>query len=228
MKLILIIIVGIILISLIFLFKFKFKHYRNILHPFPLNKFKNICGDKIVKVGDFTTTTGKASLYPKTTENCKLKDWFDKNNLKFGNKQTRLSFDSNSKNIISTFIFNWINKNKHLFPSSLKSRLSSDCDYTLRISRGKWKFPCHFDEVDNYMFILSGNRHAKIDGNKIILHPRDILYFESGTDHCFNCKSENDLNIVLNIVFKGKKISRSFTKDYPIQIKRINKKFDSI
>ena len=225
----LILFIGLILISFIFLFKFKFKfkHYRNVLGPFPLNKFKNICGDKIVEVGDFTTKTGKASLYPNKTENYKLKDWFDKNNLKFGNKQTRLSFDSNSKNIISTFIFKWINKNKHLFPNSLKSR-NSDCEYTLRISRGKWEFPCHFDEVDNYMFILSGNRHAKIDGNKIILHPRDILYFESGTDHCFNCKSENDLNIVLNIVFKGKKISRSFTKDYPIQIKRINKKFDFI
>ena len=203
----------------------KFIHYIDVFPTFSLKKFKQECGNEIVKVGDFTKNKS-AHLYPVSTVHVKLSEWFS-DAFKNQNKQTRLGFYKNSSSKIALFMFDWVNKNKHYFPKKLQDRLASDKSmYNVRITRGEWEFPSHFDGVDNFMIVLSGNRNVILNHTvQKALKSNDILYFESCIEHHFWCDKGDELNMVLNITFLPNHEAHcldDFENKYQQQMNRIN------
>lgn len=202
-------------------FNSKIMHYTNVFPSFDTNDFKQVCGNEMVEVGDFKVNES-SHLYPVSTVKVKLAEWFT-DKFKNQNKQSRLSFFNESTSIISKYMFDWIKQNKQYFPQKLTDRLNSKCNYTLRISRGQWEYPSHFDGVDNFMIILSGNRNVILD-HKIqkTLKPNDILYFESCIEHHFWCEPDNNLNIVLNLIYEPSSVCAiDFSDAYKKQMTRI-------
>jgi hypothetical protein len=203
--------------------------WKNNFSSFPLEKFRDICGHVPLKVGDFTLN-GTSDLYSADERHIYLKDWFDtRNDLSHGNRQSRLVFDKDSNNKIALFIKHWIGTLN--LPIKFMERYhehGDHCEFTLRISRGKWDYPVHFDAVDNFTFILHGNRNVELNGTFIELKPCDLLYFKAGVDHHFWC--DNELNLVLNICFptNDPKIRKHFSEVYPERVSELNLGKDNI
>lgn len=217
----------------------KYKLWNNIKINFDLKKFKNICGNEIVEIGEFTNND-EPNLYPKNTSKIKLKDWFNNDNslLNENNIQTRLFFLKDSTHPISLYLIKWIYNIKHNLPKKLQNILNDKnikIKFSLRISRNNWDYPNHFDLIDSFMIIISGNRNVIIDNNKhYLLRPNDILFFETGIYHHFYCNNKNQLNIVFCISYtkpinkKLKKLDDLFISKYPIQFDRVIKNIDFI
>jgi mannose-6-phosphate isomerase-like protein (cupin superfamily) len=214
-----------------------YNKWTNINFNFDINDFKNKCGKEIVEIGDFSNN-GKSNLYPIKTSKIKFLDWFDEKNINVsvGNKQTRIFFNKNTKNPITLYILNWLYKIKHKLPIKLQKILDNNDNkikFAFRISRGKWDYPSHYDAVNSYMFVISGNRHVIVNNNKkFLLKPNTIFFFGQGVYHHFWCDSVNDLNIAICINYINKKndntISDKFSEDYPQQIIRLNNHLDYI
>jgi hypothetical protein len=201
--------------------------WKNKFEPFSLDNFKNECGYLDVDVG-YYCKDGKPDLSANSITKFKLIDWFSSPELSVGNKQTKFTFFKYSNNKVSSFIKSWINSNFDYFPEKFKKRYYlEDCEYTIRISRGTWEYPSHFDATDIFTFVLSGNRNVILnkepDSKKLRLEivPGDILYFDCGIYHHFWC--DNDFNLVLNISFKGtdKDIDNKFANAYPQRMEQI-------
>jgi hypothetical protein len=215
-----------------------YNKWTNINLEFDINDFKNKCGKEIVEIGDFSNDD-KSNLYPIKTSKIKFLDWFDEknSNVSVGNKQTRIFFSKNTQNPITLYILNWIYKIKHKLPIKLQKILNNHHDskikFAFRISRGKWDYPSHYDAVNSYMFVISGNRHVIVNNNKkFLLKPNTIFFFGEGINHHFWCDSVNDLNIAICINYINKKndntISDKFSEDYPQQIIRLDNHSDYI
>lgn len=213
------------LIVFILLFYFEYIRdtviWRNKFKKFPLQLFKAECGDFEVDIGEYSSD-GKPSLSAEgKTAKIKLGDWFTISPK--GNKQTKLSFFKNSEHGVALFMKQWIHSNIEWFPWTFRDRyLTEDCQHTIRISRGKWEYPSHFDAIDIFTFVLCGNRSLLLNGVRIDLNPCDILYFDSGMYHHFWC--DNDFSLVLNVSFapKNPDIAEIFNKTYPHRIEEIN------
>jgi len=207
------------------------QHWENIMFNFDLDDIKNKCGHITVELGDFTEN-GKSNLLPNKTTNIKFSEWFNDNNKiigLIGNKQTRIFFGRETQSPLTLYIINWLSNMKHTLPSEIVDILNSDMPlkFSLRISRGRWDYPSHFDAINTYMLILAGNRHAIFDNNhRFDLKPNDIIYFAAGVYHHFWCDSFNDLNIALCISYydenKDNDIRIEFARVYPEQIKKLN------
>ena len=205
------------------LWKYKFRE-------FPIELLKTQCGDYIVDVGEYFAD-GKPSLSANNSQKqIKLSDWFSGGVPKGDNKQTKLTFFKSSKNRLAIFMKDWIHSNIDWFPWKFRDRyLSEHCEHTIRISRGKWEYPSHFDAIDIFTFVLCGNRSVILnDKQRIDLNPCDILYFDSGIYHHFWC--DNDFSIVLNISFapKNPEIIEIFNTFYPNRKKEIDAKKEYI
>jgi hypothetical protein len=229
------IILILILILTVFYFKSKNDWYRlwkNGFEDFPLEEFFNKFGDYFVLLTEYTVD-GQPDLISSNHFSIKLKDWKVDNEIFNGNRQTKISFFNNSKNPIAKFIINWVENNKYLLGTNFRNK---DYCCSLRISRNRWEYPSHFDAVDNFTFILSGSRNVilneKINSKKIKLNlnKNDILFFRNGVYHHFWCHENNQLNIVLNIVFDpdNKHISNKFDKKYPKRIEELNEGLEFI
>lgn len=224
-----ILILVLILILVVFYFKTNVNWYslwKNAFNPFPLKQFFRECGDNSVLLGEYSDS-GKPSLMLNKQIQIKLKDWLENNEIFNGNRQSKLIFFENSESPIANFIKNWVKKNKNSLPEQFRYR---DIDeYTIRISRNKWQYPSHFDAVDNFMFVVSGNRNVKlnktIDSKPITLklNKNDILFLKNGTYHHFWCDNTNKLNIIINILFKPEDndTQNKFIDTYPIRIEEI-------
>ena len=206
-------------------------HWKDSLPKFPMEDFKNKCGNILLNIGDFTNN-GIPDLYPNKIEKQKLSSWFD--NIILGNKQSRLIFKNNSKNQIALFIIDWFNKIKNQLPSYLQQKIISNpvTEYTLRISKGKWEFPSHFDGIDQSMLVLSGDRNVIFNNTaQVLLHKSDIIFFKGGVYHKFWCSNQNNtINMTLNLAFKPEDNAANlkFEKNYPKQINRIRSFTDHI
>ena len=213
----------------------KIQYWKNIKFTFDLDDIKTKCGHITVEHGDFSDN-GKPNLLPIKTTDIKFSDWF--NNSKdnwIGNKQTRIFFTRKTTNPLTQYMLNWLNNMKPFLPSKIVDILDSDIPikFSLRVSRGNWEYPSHFDAVNTYMLVLAGNRHAILDNNYTYdLKPHDVLYFAAGVEHHFWCDSVNDLNIVLCISYVNKnedvEIRNEFKRIYPKQIKKIENLDDYI
>lgn len=217
-------------------YKKKMQRWENMMFNFDLDDIKNKCGHIIVELGDFTDNE-KPDLLPSKTTNIRFSEWFNDNKIidLDGNKQTRIFFKRDTQNPLTLYILEWLDNIKHTLPSEIVNILDSDIPlkFSLRISRGKWEYPSHFDAINTYMLILAGNRHAILDNNhKFNLKTGDILYFAAGVYHHFWCDSFNDLNIALCISYydenKDANIQSEFQRVYPEQIKKIIKLDDYI
>jgi hypothetical protein len=235
MRIILLIILISFLIYIFFYIQKSFaleniKYWKNIAPDFDLDDFKLKCGNEIIEVHDYSNN-GKSTLFPNKTIKIKLIEWFDEKHtiLSIGNKQTLIYFLNTPYHPITTYMLNWLNENKSKLPLDLVNSLSVN-KFSIRISRGKWDYPSHFDAINTYMIIISGNRNVILNHyKKINLKPKDILYFGAGIYHHFWCDSLNDLNFILTISnsTKNNKIYNKFKKEYPQQMDRIyaNKDF---
>jgi hypothetical protein len=228
-------IILIILLLLLFLFiityKNKIKHWKNISPEFDLDNFYKECGEEVIELGNFTDDN-KSSLYPTEIIKIKLLDWKDKNNINItnGNKQTRIFFLSNTQNKITLYLLDWLYINKYKFPIKIQESLNNINKFSLRISRGHWDYPSHFDAINTFMIILSGDRNVILDHTqKLKLNKYDILFFAAGIEHHFWCDN-NELNIILTISYENKNdtISKKFDESYPEQSIRINNLVDFI
>ena len=203
--------------------------WRNYLSTFPIERFRDICGVVPLKVGDFNVN-GLPDLYSAIEKPIYLRDWFDPgNDLAHGNRQSRMVFGKDSTNKIALFIKDWVQTLN--LPSKFKNRYDEEdynCEFTLRISRGKWDYPVHFDATDNFTFILHGNRNVELNGTFLELKPRDLLNFNAGVDHHFWC--DNEFNLVLNVCFptKDQKIINRFSEVYPERMSELNLGKDNI
>jgi hypothetical protein len=200
--------------------------WKNGFDGFPLEQFFRECGNNFVLVGDYELN-GQPNLISSRHFSIKLKDWLERNEIFDGNRQTKLTFFKNSKNPIAEFIKNWVKSNRHNFPKEFKNNDNDYC-FSLRISRNKWEYPSHFDAVDNFTFVLCGTRNVILNKSnsekiKLVLNENDILFFKNGVYHHFWCEEDNELNIVLNIVFdsKNKDIVNKFDENYPKRIEEI-------
>ena len=207
--------------------------WKNRFQPFPIDEFKSECGNLDIEIGDYSINE-KFSLIPTSIIKGKLSDWFIDSDLSIGNKQSKFTFFKNSENKITNFINKWIGDNLNYFPKKFKDRYKDHCEHTIRISRGKWNYPSHFDAVDLFTFVLSGNRHVILNEEigskqiKLTLNPGDIFYFVSGIYHNFLC--DNELNLVLNISFKpkNKDVDLNFKRCYPQRMEVIATKREYI
>jgi hypothetical protein len=218
--------------------EYKIKHLINSAPNFILDDFKKECGDEIIDIGDFLKD-GNPYFYPTKVEKIKLSEWFDNDqiNKNLENRQSRVSFFLNTENKITLYILNWLYNNKNKFPYKIQELLNNNNNnnnnkFTLRISKGKWDFPSHFDPNDNFMIILSGDRNVILNHNlKLLLNKNDILFFGEGIEHHFWCDN-NKLNIILNITFKNKNsdgiFNKKFKDSYPEQIERLDNLVDFI
>jgi hypothetical protein len=234
--LILLLIILIIYIIYYFLPCKKIQYWENIKYTFDLDNIKKKYGDIMVELGNFTDN-GKPNLYPIETIDIRFSEWFDNNSkiIGMGNKQTRIFFYRDTTNPLTQYILEWLNNMKPVLPSEIVDILDSNISlkFSLRISRGRWEYPSHFDAINTYMLILSGNRRAILNYDHMYnLKPHDILYFAAGVEHHFWCESFNDLNIVLCISYYDKNkdddIKSEFVRIYPKQVKKLNNLDDFI
>jgi hypothetical protein len=203
----------------------KIQYWENIKFNFNMDDFKNKCGNEIVNLGDYSDNEKPNLHYSKKTK-IKFIEWFDESRkvIGLGNKQTKILFFKETQNPITLYMLNWLYSIKSNLPIKLQERLNYNNTFSLRISRGKWECPSHFDAVDNYMIVISGNRHVIFDNKiKMKIKPNDILFFSSGIYHHFWCDSLNDLNIVLSISYEydNDNVKKEFANQYPKQVKRL-------
>jgi hypothetical protein len=155
--------------------------------------------------------------------------------LNDNNIQTRIFFFKESIHPISQYLINWIYNIKDILPNKLQNILNNKnikIKFSLRISRNNWNYPNHFDAIDSFMIIISGNRNVVLNNNiHYILKPNDILFFQQGIYHHFYCNNKNQLNIVFCISYSdnfNKDVNNLFKKLYSKQQERTIKYIDFI
>jgi mannose-6-phosphate isomerase-like protein (cupin superfamily) len=182
-------------------------HVPNCCTKFDINKMNEKLGTTVLKIERYFEN-GEPGLYANSADSTTLNSWVTSTASKRG-WMSKLKFIP-GKNFLGDYILKWFMKQE--LPEDLEKRIFSNetREYGIRITSGSWHFPKHFDASDNYLVILSGQRHVTIDGDRnYILKTGDIFYIPSGLYHEIKCEGVDDqLNILFNICFTINNIAK--------------------
>ena len=171
-----------------------------------------------MEVKKYADADGNPYLYAEDLTYMTLQSFYSENKAQWGIKH---GFDHTTMNPLLQYLINQI---EDKFPLN---RLHQTPKMTLRISPRQWAFPKHFDGVENFMFLLNGNRHVELSyedkGFDWSLSPGDILYIPSLWDHFFTANNEEP-PIVVNIMFLAQQHSSDFENAYPRRMDEISKR----
>lgn len=107
-----------------------------------------------------------------------------------------------------------------------KLSIHLDSQIVWRISGKDWKFPQHFDAINQYIVHLSGKKKWIVDGEIFVLEAGDILFLKMGTEH----QAENlETSLILNFQYipdgleeLNLELKKEFENRYPLRVSNIN------
>jgi hypothetical protein len=198
---------------------------RRVLQPLDWEACLRQCGDELVKFEYFGDATGRPLLDPLIAPQwLRLRDWW-REPTKYRQWGAKLKFNSQTKTPLTRYVWELVQPQ---LPPAVKERLAvQEPILVLRLNTGGWRYPDHFDCIDNYALILAGQRSVRLDqGAPLHLRAGDWLYIPSGQYHEFSCPASQAHNLLLNVDFTptGEERARCqarFISENPVQVARI-------
>ena len=100
-----------------------------------------------------------------------------------------------------------------------------DCSVNWRLSGKTWRFPMHFDCVEQYVVHLYGKKRWTVDGEEFVLKAGDVLYIPMGISHSVE---NTETSLILNFQFvpdnkkeDNQKLRAQFEKVFPLRVQNI-------
>lgn len=203
---------------------------------FDTSPFLATCGTTTLRTEYFRElSTHTPTLHPTANINSSVQQWCSAPE-NFDGYCAKLKFRNDTTHPIGLYMLRWLQQKREALPLALQQRLQTDLnpEYCLRFSNGTWKYPNHYDCIDNYALVLAGTRYVRLDrGAPQKLAEGSVLYIPAEQEHEFWCENAaSRLQLLFNIDFapreegKQRRCTKNFEALWPQQAGRVVAKLE--